>query len=247
MTGEVRNRPGRSQARSVIRQDRGARRREIVEGGGRRSDPFRRYGPARRDSGAEADAQRLADISRRLRSGGVRDRGAATGRWLLVTGSRQRRSPRRLPCLVIACPCALGLATPTAMVASGRGARLGIFLKGYRALEAIAASTPWCSDKTGTLTTGHLAVTAVCRCNRWRSDGVLALAAAVRIPDPSTPSPPRSSRPPAEPDPVADFRAAARPRGQRNNWDHAASTSAGRVGSDSTGSCRIGGGGAPYR
>jgi cation-transporting P-type ATPase A/B len=65
------------------------------------------------------------------------------------------------------------------MVASGRGAQLGIFLKGYRALEAIRAVDTVVFDKTGTLTTGHLAVTAVTPAPGWDRDEVLALAAAV--------------------------------------------------------------------
>ncbi len=65
------------------------------------------------------------------------------------------------------------------MVASGRGAQLGIFLKGYRALETIRNVDTVVFDKTGTLTTGHLAVTAVAVADGWESDEVLALAAAV--------------------------------------------------------------------
>jgi cation-transporting P-type ATPase A/B len=65
------------------------------------------------------------------------------------------------------------------MVASGRGAQLGIFLKGYRALEAIRSVDTVVFDKTGTLTTGHLAVTAVTVADGWQSEQVLALAAAV--------------------------------------------------------------------
>ena len=64
--------------------------------------------------------------------------------------------------LIIACPCALGLATPAALVvASGRGAQLGIFIKGYQALESSRAIDTVVLDKTGTVTTGQMTVTAV--------------------------------------------------------------------------------------
>jgi P-type Cu+ transporter len=67
-----------------------------------------------------------------------------------------------LAVLIIACPCALGLATPAALVvASGRGARMGIFIKGYQALESSRAIDTVVLDKTGTVTTGRMAVAAV--------------------------------------------------------------------------------------
>ncbi|BCI82498.1 cation-transporting P-type ATPase A [Mycolicibacterium sp. TY66] len=100
--------------------------------------------------------------------------------WALAGAGPDKVYASALAVLVIACPCALGLATPTAMmVASGRGAQLGIFLKGHRSLEAIRAVDTVVFDKTGTLTTGHLAVTAVTAADGWESDDVLALAAAV--------------------------------------------------------------------
>ena len=69
-----------------------------------------------------------------------------------------------LAVLIIACPCALGLATPAALVvACGRGARLGIFIKGYQALESSRSIGTVVLDKTGTVTTGQMSVTGVGR------------------------------------------------------------------------------------
>lgn len=129
----------------------------------------------------KADAQRLADRISGVFVPAVFAIAALTGAgWLLAGAGAERAFAAALAVLVIACPCALGLATPTAMmVASGRGAQLGIFLKGYRALEAIRAVDTVVFDKTGTLTTGHLAVTAVTPAPGWDRDEVLALAAAV--------------------------------------------------------------------
>jgi cation-transporting P-type ATPase A/B/Cu+-exporting ATPase len=82
--------------------------------------------------------------------------------WLLVDGSVERAFSAAISVLIIACPCALGLATPTALlVASGTGARLGIFFKGYQALEASRQVDTVVLDKTGTVTEGRMAVTDV--------------------------------------------------------------------------------------
>jgi Cu+-exporting ATPase len=82
--------------------------------------------------------------------------------------------------LIIACPCAMGLATPTAiMVGSGRGAELGILMRGGEPLERGYRLTTVVFDKTGTLTRGAPQVTDVHTWGRWSIDAVLAQAAAL--------------------------------------------------------------------
>ncbi|WP_371408010.1 heavy metal translocating P-type ATPase [Kribbella sp. NBC_00662] len=84
---------------------------------------------------------------------------AVTVGWIVSGAPFQQAMGTGIAVLVIACPCALGLATPTAlMVGIGRGATLGILIKGQDALEASGVIDTIVLDKTGTLTTGELVV-----------------------------------------------------------------------------------------
>ena len=101
--------------------------------------------------------------------------------WYLVTGDLYQAFVPAVAVLVIACPCSLGLATPTAiMVGTGLGASRGILIKNGEALERGKKIDVVIFDKTGTLTEGKPKVTDILACKaQTTADDVLALAASI--------------------------------------------------------------------
>ncbi len=111
----------------------------------------------------KTDAQRLADrISAWFVPGVIALAVATFVGWALVGGDVTTAFVAAVAVLIIACPCALGLATPTAlMVGTGRGAQLGILVRGPQVLESTRAVDTVVLDKTGTVTTGVMTVVDV--------------------------------------------------------------------------------------
>lgn len=100
--------------------------------------------------------------------------------WIFAGGGGGRAFAVSVAVLVIACPCAMGLAVPAALtVAIGRGAQLGVLLKGGESLERLARIDMLVLDKTGTLTEGKPEVAAVRGAKGWSENQVLELAAAL--------------------------------------------------------------------
>jgi heavy metal translocating P-type ATPase len=131
----------------------------------------------------KAAAQRLADRISGVFVPAVLGLSAVTlAAWLLAGSPLPHAFSAALAVLIIACPCALGLATPAAlMVACGRGAQLGIFIKGYPALESSRAVDTVVLDKTGTVTTGQMRLTAAAPVPGTGREVLLRRAGAVEV------------------------------------------------------------------
>jgi len=98
--------------------------------------------------------------------------------WMLVGGSVEVAFTAAVATLIIACPCALGLATPTALlVGTGRGSQLGILIRGPQVLEQTRQVDTIVLDKTGTITQGAMTVTTVSAAPGVTDDELLRIAA----------------------------------------------------------------------
>jgi len=135
--------------------------------------------------GSKAPIQRLADMIAAYFVPAVLALAALTFAGWMVLGPAARLTlglEAAIAVLIIACPCALGLATPTAiMVGTGKAAEQGILIRGGEALEQARRITAIVLDKTGTLTRGKPHVTGVATLNGFAESDLLRLAAAVEV------------------------------------------------------------------
>ncbi len=131
--------------------------------------------------GGKAEAQRLADrISGVFVPIVIALAVGTPAFWLGAGGGVSAAFTAAVAVLIIACPCALGLATPTALlVGTGRGAQLGILIKGPEVLESTRRVDTVVLDKTGTVTTGRMSLVAVHPAADVAEDEVLRLAGAL--------------------------------------------------------------------
>ena len=133
--------------------------------------------------GAKAPIARLADVISGIFTPVVLCIAIATFvGWFLLAPHETRFTDALVAAvsvLIIACPCALGLATPTAiMVGTGRGAEHGVLIKGGEALETAYKLQTLVLDKTGTITEGRPALTDVLPLGAWTEDALLRLVAS---------------------------------------------------------------------
>ena len=103
--------------------------------------------------------------------------------WMIATGSVERALTSGVAVLVISCPCALGLATPVAiMVGTGKGAEYGILVKSAEGLENLRSVTTIVLDKTGTVTEGRPKVTDLYPLGKTTAEELLCVAASLEKP-----------------------------------------------------------------
>ena len=105
---------------------------------------------------------------------------ATLAAWLFIDGDVQKAFTAAVAVLIIACPCALGLATPTAlMVGSGRAAQMGIVIKGIDVLQSTRRIDTVVLDKTGTVTTGAMTLANIVCADGVTRESALRYAAAI--------------------------------------------------------------------
>jgi len=131
----------------------------------------------------KAEAQRLADRVSAVFVPIVFGLAALTFvGWLVLDGSIEAAFTAAIATLIVACPCALGLATPTALlVGTGRGSQLGILIRGPQVLEQTRRVDTIVLDKTGTVTTGEMTVVSVIPLGGETNESLLRSAASAEV------------------------------------------------------------------